>query len=146
MNAKHTTRIITAEDQIPDGFVPINHFRENGFVQRWATIAKAISDAHSVGRIRAVKLCRTMGDLKTGAVYVHEGDATAFLAARYPSHDVTQEPEVATPAGKEPAVDGEASEAIERLTAALGDLMAAMADLTVALRLKAEATLEEAAS
>lgn len=146
MNAKHTTRIITAEDQIPDGFVPVNHFRENGFVQRWATIAKAISDAHSVGRIRAVKLCRTMGDLKTGAVYVHEGDTTAFLAARYPHPSMIQPPAVETPVVETPARMGEAGEAIERLTAAMGDLMAAMADLTVALRLKAEATLEEAAS
>ena len=141
MNAKHTTRIITDESQIPDGFVPVSHFRENGFVQRWPTIAKAISDAHSLGRVRAVKLCCTLGDLKTGPVYVHEGDAAAFLAARYPSESAAHEPEVAAPVGKQPTVDGEAGEAIERLTAALGDLMAAMNDLTVALRLKAEATL-----
>lgn len=149
MNGKHTTKIITSEEQIPDGFVPVNHFRENGFVQRWPTVAKAISEAHSLGRIRAVKLCRTMGDLKTGAVYVHEGDATAFLAARYPHPSMIQPSAgetivVDTPA--EPARLGEAGEAIERLTAAMGDLMAAMADLTVALRLKAEATLEEATS
>lgn len=144
MNAKHTTKIITAEEQIPDGFVPVNHFRENGFVQRWPTIAKAISDAHTLGRIRAVKLCRTMSDLKTGAVYVHEGDTTAFLAARYPHPSMIQPPAVEMPA--DTARLGEAGEAIERLTAAMGDLMTAMADLTVALRLKAEATLEEAAS
>lgn len=144
MNAKHTTRIITAEEQIPDGFVPVNHFRENGFVQRWPTIAKAISEAHTLGRIRAVKLCRTMGDLKTGAVYVHEGDTTAFLAERYPHPGTTTPPAVETPA--EASRLGEAGEAIERLTAAMGDLMAAMADLTAALRLKAEATLEEAAA
>jgi len=146
MNAKHTTRIITDESQIPDGFVAVSHFRENGFVQRWPTIAKAISEAHSLGRVRAVKLCCTLGDLKTGPVYVHEGDAAAFLAARDPQHDATQEPVVETPAVETPARMGEAGEAIERPTAAMGDLMAAMADLTVALRLKAEATLEEAAS
>jgi hypothetical protein len=146
MSAKHTTRIITHESQIPDGFVPVNHFRENGFVQRWPTIAKAISEAHSLGRVRAVKLCCTLGDLKTGPVYVHEGDVAAFLAARYPGEDAAHEPEVAAPVRKKSTVDGEAGEAIERLTAAIGDLMAAMADLTVALRLKAESTLEEAAS
>jgi hypothetical protein len=144
MSAKHTTRIITHESQIPDGFVPVNHFRENGFVQRWPTIAKAISEAHSLGRVRAVKLCYTLGDLKTGPVYVHEGDAAAFLAARYPTEGAAHEAEVAAPVSRKSTVDCEAGEGIERLTAAVSDLMAAMADLTAALRLKAEATLEEA--
>lgn len=139
MNAKHTTKIITAEEQIPDGFVPVNHFRENGFVQRWPTIAKAISDAHTLGRIRAVKLCRTMGDLKTGAVYVHEGDTTAFLAARYPHPSMIQPPAVETPAVETHADTATLHDAVERLIVAVNDLTAAM-------RLKAEATLEEAAS
>jgi hypothetical protein len=134
MNAKHTTRIITAEEQIPDGFVPVSHFRENGFVQRWSTIAKAISEAHSLGRVRAVKLCRTMSDLKVGPVYVHEGDTAAYLAVRYPHHEEPQPPVVETPVGT-----ATLQEAVERLIEAVNDL-------TAAVRLKAESTLEEAAS
>lgn len=141
MKEKYQTKIITSDNQVPSGYVPVNNFRANGFVGRWPTIAKAISEAHSNGQIRAVKLCRTVGDLKTGLVYVHEGDCTAFLNERY------SEPRTAAKAkDAEPARLHETGEAIERLTTAMGDLMAAMADLTAALRLKTEATLEEAAS
>lgn len=137
MKEKYQTKIITSDDQVPSDYVPVNNFRTNGFVGRWATIAKAISEAHSNGHIRAVKLCRTVGDLKTGLVYVHEGDCTAFLNERYSEDRIKRKPKAV-----EHARAAEANEAVERLAAAAADVVAAMADLTAALRLRAEETIE----
>jgi hypothetical protein len=128
---KHATKIITNPQDVPLGYVPVGRFREST-TRNWKTIAKALSDAHQGGTIRAVKLVRGLGDLKTGPVFLHEGDTEAFLAERYPD----AEPQ-ATPAAPSAEATGELMEAIVRLTDAVRDLTAAM-------QLRAEVAVEEA--
>ena len=72
MGRKHSTRFITDESQVPDGYVPLASFGHN------TTIHRALCDAHRDGRVRAVKLVRHEGDVKTGAVWVHGVDADEF--------------------------------------------------------------------
>lgn len=78
---QYQTGIITDVDQIPEGYVQLVRFadrRQPG----GKTIHKALSEAHQRGDIRAVKLMRTLGDAKTGPVYVHRGDAEDHLRSR----------------------------------------------------------------
>lgn len=75
MSRKHSTRFINDESHVPDGYVPLASFGHNTRIHR------ALCDAHRDGRVRAVKLVRHEGDIKTGAVWVHEGDAAEFRDA-----------------------------------------------------------------
>lgn len=75
MGKKHSTRFITAESDVPEGYVPLASFDHTTRLHR------ALSKAHAEGRVRAVKLVRHEGDIKTGAVWVHEGDAAVIRAA-----------------------------------------------------------------
>lgn len=78
---QYQTGIITDVDQVPEGYVQLVKFadrRQPG----GKTIHKALSEAHSRGQVRAVKLMRTLSDAKTGPVYVHRGDAEEHLRSR----------------------------------------------------------------
>lgn len=139
MTAKYETQIIHSIHEVPTGYVPVPSLRgnHNGY---WPTISKAISEAHAAGLIRAAKLVRCLGDCKTGRVFVHEGDAKAFIAERYPH--ATHAP--AAPAA-EPPRPAVARESSDELLAAIKRLTAAVEDLTAAMQLRAEATLAEEA-
>jgi hypothetical protein len=69
---QHTTKFIQDESQVPDGYVTLASFGHN------TPLHRAMCDAHRDGRVRAVKLVRHEGDIKTGAVWVHAGDAEGF--------------------------------------------------------------------
>jgi hypothetical protein len=78
---QYQTGIITDVSQVPEGYVQLVKFadrRQPG----GKTIHKALSEAHQRGDVRAVKLMRTLGDAKTGPVYVHRGDAESILRQR----------------------------------------------------------------
>jgi len=142
----YTTKIITTIGDVPSDHVPVTHFR--GLVNNvpWATISKAISEAHFAGQIRACKLVRGLGDLKTGRVFVHEGDTTQFLAARYsPAPQTPVQPHVQEPT-PEPAVVSDAAPELRtaELIAAIHGLTIAVQDLTAAMQLKAESVCEDA--
>jgi len=72
MSRKHSTKFITDESQVPDGYVPLASFYKNKRIHR------ALCDAHKAGNVRAVKLVRHEGDIKTGTVWVHGEDAASF--------------------------------------------------------------------
>jgi hypothetical protein len=72
MSRKHSTKFITDESQVPDGYVPLASFYKNKRIHR------ALCDAHKAGSVRAVKLVRHEGDIKTGTVWVHSEDAKSF--------------------------------------------------------------------
>ena len=69
------TRFINDESQVPDGYVPLAKY------QPGTRLHRAMVDAHRTGKVRAVKLVRHEGDLTTGHVWVHEGDACDFAQA-----------------------------------------------------------------
>lgn len=72
--ANHMTQFIRDEHEVPDGFVPLSEF------DCTASARRQLSTAHAMGEIRAVKIVRTPGDLRTGKVWVHAADAADFLA------------------------------------------------------------------
>lgn len=67
-------RIITSEDDVPNGWVRIADLTDN------ATDAKILSDAHTTGDLDAVKLIRTTSEVRTGPVWVDAVAAKALLA------------------------------------------------------------------
>jgi hypothetical protein len=73
MAGRYTTKFIQDEDQVPPGYVRLVECCSDADQKR-------LSGAHKRGDIRAVKLVRTESDLRAGAVWVHEGDARAYLA------------------------------------------------------------------
>jgi hypothetical protein len=86
MSRKHSTKFITDESQVPDGYVPLASFYKNKRIHR------ALCDAHKAGNVRAVKLVRHEGDIKTGAVWVHGEDAQLFehsYGREAPKHTAT---------------------------------------------------------
>lgn len=146
--SKHETVIITNASQVPDGYVPMKSpvFTDAFPAVSPRTIWKALSDAHHEGWVRAAKLVRCLGDLKTGRVFVHEDDAAGYLNSRYAAR--SQLPEEPKPQPKPSAAVievpfggtthvAELLDAVQRLTAAVGDLTAAMQ-----LRAEAEAPKE----
>lgn len=138
MKAKrYAARIVTSLDQVSEGYVPVPSLRgnANGY---WPTVAKALSDAHAAGVIRAEKVVRSLGDLKTGRVFLHEEDARAFIAERYP-HALHHEPQVAA---AEPPKQAVARESDDELLAAIRSLIVAIHDLTAATQLLAERQIE----
>lgn len=72
MGKHHSTRFITEESQVPAGYVPLASFDSTSRLHR------ALCKAHSEGKVRAVKLVRHEGDIKTGPVWLHAGDAEKF--------------------------------------------------------------------
>lgn len=149
--AGHKTGIITRLDQVPDGFIRIARLRRHldpRLWSQWRTVSRGLSAAHAEGLIRAVKLVRSLGDLKVGAVFVHEGDAMAFVSERYEAQP-NGKPKKAEVVLNVPVVPDQNTavdtatleQRLGLLTAAVHDLTAAILDLTAATRLRAEATL-----
>jgi hypothetical protein len=73
----YQTRVISDESQVPNGFVRLKELAE----KYSDTDRKKLSDAHNNGKIRAVKIMRTVND-RTGATYLHAEDAERFLKGR----------------------------------------------------------------
>ena len=134
---KYSTKIITSADDVPPEHVAVTEFRNAVPHAHWATVAKAISEAHTTGTIRACKLVRCLGDLKTGRVFVHRGDAERMLAERYATPAVAPKQERPVQPLAVTSVDSELLAAVARLTRAVEDLTAAM-------ELKAEVACKEA--
>lgn len=149
--AGYKTAIITSLDQVPEGHVRLARLRrklDTRLWSQWRTIARGLSAAHAEGTIRAAKLVRSLGDLKVGAVFVHEGDALAFIEERYDAPQRGGKAEGSKVVLRVPAPPVEAAtdtaaleERVVLLTASIHDLTAAVLDLTAAMRLRAEATL-----
>lgn len=138
MNAKYETQIITSIDQVLPGYVPVPSMRGN-LNGHWGTVSKAVSEAHAAGLIRAQKLVRCLGDCRTGRVFVHEGDAKAFIQERY-THLLHDAP------APQPPKQATVRESESELLAAIKALTVAVGDLTAAMQLKSEVVVEEAAS
>lgn len=141
MNAKkYSTVIVTSLDQIPDGYVPVAEMKGQ-FNGNWPTVKKRISDAHAAGRIRAAKLVRTLGDLRTGRIWVHPDDAREFItdALAREEHAAKAEPQRV----EEPPRTAVARESSDELLLAIKRLTAAVDDLTAAMQLRAESTFGE---
>lgn len=166
--AKHRTLIVTDSAQVPDGYVPVTSLRGKAS-RKWKTVAKAISDAHAAGEIRAVKLVRCLGELKTGRVFVHPGDTDEFLRARWGDDWNRKDEPVAEPTPLAVKADCDAewpvdtlrdevfhlacktkasAECVERLTDEVTGLIACMntlretvSDLVAAMQLRTESTM-----
>jgi hypothetical protein len=78
-------RIITSEDDVPDGFIRIADVTDN------ATDAKILSDAHTNGDLDAVKLIRTTSEIRTGPVWVDKIAAGALLSRCQAKRDSERE-------------------------------------------------------
>jgi hypothetical protein len=68
-----SAKVITDEADVPDGYVPLANWADDGVNH------KRLSDAHSTGRVRAVKLMRTVSEARTGKVWVNEADALRYI-------------------------------------------------------------------
>lgn len=86
MSKRYTTAYINDESQVPDGYVPMALFDHTTRLHR------ALSKAHSEGKVRAVKLVRHEGDIKTGPVWVHGGDAEEFRQSHEATRPTAPEP------------------------------------------------------
>ena len=82
----HQTRVISDESQVPQGYIRLKDLAD----KYSETDRKKLSDAHNDGHIRAVKIMRTVND-RTGATYVHEGDAEAYLRGRIQKREMKTE-------------------------------------------------------
>jgi hypothetical protein len=146
--AKFRTQIVTQRVDVPVGYEPLHGFAGECPHVNSRTLHKALSDAHQGGLIRAVKLVRCLGDLKTGRVFVHGDDARAFLAERYAVTEVVPDEQpteddttvVLPPA---PAADHGAPlrDEMASLRIEMARLRQAVADLTAAMQLRAEAEM-----
>lgn len=128
---QYQTGIITSVDQVPDGYVQLVTFSDRK-QPGGKTIHKALSDGHQRGDIRAVKLMRSLSDVKTGPVYIHRGDAEKFLRDRAASGRTGKDSNGRiVPGGKArfEAEDAEAFATPEQAAAAADDLYGAISDL-----------------
>lgn len=72
---KYETRFVDSEDKVPDGYARLVSMGDRA-------AQKSLSDAQMAGHIRAYKIVRTASEIKSGAVWVHKGDAETWLANR----------------------------------------------------------------
>jgi hypothetical protein len=137
----YATKVITTIDDVPADYVPARDFNAQFPHIKRGTLQKMISDAHMLGHIRAVKLVRTLGDLKTGRVFVHRDDTRQFLEAHYRRQAewaAASRTVVAPPPA--PVASGE----LPGLLAAIRTLTVAVENLTAAVELKSEAMCVDA--
>lgn len=115
----YRTEIIKEESEVPAGYIPLASFG------RKTAKHSRLCAAHAKGLIRAVKLARHLGEMRTGKVWVHQQDATNFLAAE-------TSPEKTKPQELIPQADPLAGHA-NAICAEIGLLALAVADLTEAV-------------
>ncbi len=73
------TRVITDASQVPAGFVPMADLcRTHG-----EPTARALSDAHTQGKVQALKLMRTPND-RSGPVWLEQRGANEIVQANKP--------------------------------------------------------------
>lgn len=75
----YQTKVITAESQVPAGYISMVDVRE----KHGETVAKKLSDAHKAGKVPAVKLMRTIND-RSGMVWVDMRAWDEWQQARQP--------------------------------------------------------------
>jgi hypothetical protein len=152
---QYQTGVITDISQVPEGYVQLVNFadrRQPG----GKTLHKALSEAHQRGEVRAVKLIRTLGDVKTGPVYVHRGDAESHLRGRAANGKTGHNGNgqivpgakakfAGAPAEATPAQAAAAADALDDLRGTMSqlcdrveDLTKVIEDLTAAMQLRAE--------
>lgn len=73
------TKFISDESQVPAGYVALTSVTKRGTPEEVNFLRRAC-DAHGRGEIRAVKLVRSAGEVKTGRVWVHAGDFAEWSA------------------------------------------------------------------
>jgi hypothetical protein len=136
---RFNTRIITTIDDVPVDHVPCKYFYRHFDGVLPATFQKMLSDAHMNGHVRAVKLVRTIGELKTGRVFLHKEDTMRFLESQ-----LSKKAEEQRPAATDTHVVSATWQDNSELLAAIRGLTKAVKDLTAATELKSEAVCEEA--
>ena len=109
-------RIITSENDVPNGWVRIADLTDN------ATDAKILSDAHTNGQLDAVKLIRTTSEIRTGPVWVEAIAARALLSRCQAKRDGVAKP-VSPPA--DDVTPDFVVEMLQSLAASLGRIAAA---------------------
>lgn len=114
--SKDRTRFISDESQVPAGWVPLSELATDD-----KTLKRALTDAHRLGRIEAVKLVRHQGDLKTGRVWMQPTQVEEFLA----SYRSARRPFVAQDQRQGEELVLSLSRDIKELRAAMSDLQAA---------------------
>lgn len=88
------TRFIVHESQVPEGYVPLTAVTRRD-TQAEINFLRRACDAHNRGEIRAVKLVRSAGEVKTGRVWVHSGDFAAWSARQSKSERAAEAAPVA---------------------------------------------------
>jgi hypothetical protein len=135
---RFNTRIITTIDDVPVDHVPCKYFYRHFDGVLPATFQKMLSDAHKDGHVRAVKLVRTIGELKTGRVFLHKEDTLRFLESQLSKKSEEQPKAVEAPRVSAAWQDN------SELMAAIRRLTQAVQDLTAAMELKSESVCDDA--
>ena len=78
---KYATKIITDLSQVPDGYKRLSEVAPRDTNESRNT-HRVLSDAHMKGHVRAVKLVRTVDELRTGVVFIHVADSEDFIRHR----------------------------------------------------------------
>lgn len=78
---KDETPIVTSEGDIPGHFVRLSSVVART-EPRSATLLKALSDAHKLGTLPAVKLVRRISEMKVGPVFVDRSKAEEIIRQR----------------------------------------------------------------
>ena len=124
---KYETQIILDEKQVPHGFVPLSDFDVSSAEH------KRLSEAHNSGSIRAVKVARTLGQVRNGRVWVSKEDADNFLAG-----NMTKRREQAKPTEQSAATAAQlhaAITALVRIDNGISLMQATLERLTAAVEL-----------
>jgi hypothetical protein len=136
---KHTTKIITDLSQVPEGYTRLSEIASRD-TKQGKIIHKFLSDAQMNGQVRAVKLVRTMAEMRTGLVFVQVDDAEAFIKYRQmrPIGPRVEKP-AASPDPRPVTIDSEALiVAMDGLRYAIVALNSNVRDLQAAIELRIE--------
>jgi hypothetical protein len=80
------TRVITDANQVPAGYIPMADLCK----LHGEPAARALSDAHTQGKVQALKLMRTPND-RSGPVWLEERGANKVVQANKPKPHTTPE-------------------------------------------------------
>lgn len=75
---KFKTKIVTDVTQLPEGVRQLSELVPRDDLRR-KTKLKWLSEAHIEGRLQAHKLVRTMGEYRTGPVYLDQVESREYL-------------------------------------------------------------------
>lgn len=140
---KYATKIINDVSQVPEGYKRLAEVAPRD-TREGKIIHKFLSDAHTDGQVRAVKLVRTTAEFRLGCVFIHVADAEEFIRYRQakaaaPKAVKQEVPVVQEVAASPSVVDCEGLiAAMESLRHAVAALSSNVRDLQAATELRIE--------